>query len=74
MARAGRPTIGKEKKVRVNVMLNPAQHEYLKAFGGGNVSAALSMIIERSMAWHEKKYGRKQGYRLPLPVARTRSK
>lgn len=67
-----RPTIGKERKVRVNVMLDPAQHEYLKAFGDGNVSAAIHLIVERSMAWHARKYGRKTGYRLSPPVPRTR--
>jgi hypothetical protein len=72
MAPAGRRPIGKEKRVRVTVTLDPAQHEYLKALGGGNVSAALNLVVERSMVWHARKYGGAKGYRLPLPVPRTR--
>lgn len=72
MAPAGRPKLGKEKRIRVNVMLDPAQHEYLKALGGGNVSAALHLVVERSMAWHTRKYASKAGYRRSLPVPRAR--
>ena len=73
MAPAGRPKLDEdERKIRVNVMLQPAQHEYLKALGGGNVSAALQLVVERSMAWHNRKYARKTGYRRSLPVARVR--
>jgi hypothetical protein len=73
MARVGRPRIGVERKARVTVMLDTAQHEYLKAFGGGNVSAALQLIIDRSMTWHARKYPGKPGYRLSLPAQRARS-
>jgi hypothetical protein len=50
MAPAGRPKIGKEKRIRVNVMLDPNTHAYLKALGDGNVSSALHLILIHHMA------------------------
>lgn len=45
MAPAGRPKIGKKARTRVNVMLDPAIHTFLKDYGDGNVSKALHEIV-----------------------------
>lgn len=46
----GRKPIGKEKRKRVNVMLDPQTHAYLKKMGDGNVSMALHVILIQHMA------------------------
>jgi len=50
MAPAGRPKIGKEKKRRVNLMLEPATYEYLRRVGDGNASAGIGLIVMHHMA------------------------
>lgn len=46
----GRKPIGKEKKRRVNLMLEPATYEYLRKVGDGNASAGIGLIVLRHMA------------------------
>jgi len=50
MAPAGRPKQGKEKKRRVNLMLEPATYEYLRKVGDGNASAGIGLIVVQHMA------------------------
>lgn len=50
MAPAGRPKIGKEKRKRVNVMLDPSTHAYLKKVGDGNVSMGIHLVLIKHMA------------------------
>lgn len=45
MAPAGRPRLGKEKRRRVNLMLEPATYEYLKRVGDGSASAGIALIV-----------------------------
>jgi hypothetical protein len=49
MARAGRPRQGKETKVRYNVMLEPAIAEWLRKYGGDNLSAGIQALAVRAM-------------------------
>jgi uncharacterized protein (DUF4415 family) len=42
---SGRPRHGKEKKRRVNLMLDQATYDHLKNVGDGNASAGLAMIV-----------------------------
>lgn len=51
MAPAGRPKIGKEKRKRVNVMLEPTIHEFLSQAGDGNVSAGIHIVTMGWMAY-----------------------
>lgn len=46
----GRKPIGKQKKRRVNLMLDPETHEYLRRVGDGNASAGIGLIVLRHMA------------------------
>lgn len=50
MAPAGRPKIGKEKRRRVNLMLEPETYEYLRKVGDGNASAGIALIVLVHMA------------------------
>jgi len=52
----GRKPIGKEKRKRVNVMLEPTIHEFLSQAGDGNVSAGIHIVTVGWMAYraHEK--------------------
>jgi len=50
MAPAGRPRIGKEKKRRVNLMLEPATYDYLRTVGDGSASAGIALIVLVHMA------------------------
>lgn len=45
MAPAGRPKLGKEKKRRVNLMLEPATYEYLRRVGEGSASTGVALIV-----------------------------
>lgn len=46
----GRKPIGKEKKRRVNLMLEPETYKYLQKVGDGNASAGIGLIVLRHMA------------------------
>jgi hypothetical protein len=46
----GRKPIGKEKRKRYNIMLEPNTHKYLKLLGDGNLSAGIHLAALRSMA------------------------
>ena len=52
----GRKPIGKEIRKRVNVMLEPTIHGYLKAAGDGNVSMGIHIVTMGWLAYraHEK--------------------
>jgi hypothetical protein len=50
MAPAGRPKMGKEKKRRVNLMLEPATYDYLRKVGDGSASTGIALIVLRHMA------------------------
>lgn len=50
MAPAGRPRQGKEKKRRVNLMLDPSTYEYLRKVGDGNASAGIGLIVLKHAA------------------------
>jgi hypothetical protein len=50
MAPAGRPKLGKEKKRRVNLMLEPATYEYLRQVGQGSASTGIALIVLRHTA------------------------
>jgi hypothetical protein len=50
MAPAGRPKIGKQKRKRVNVMIEPDAAAYLKKVGDGSVSMGIHLIVIRHMA------------------------
>lgn len=50
MAPVGRPKIGKEKRRRINLMLEPATYEYLRRVGEGSASAGIALIVLRHMA------------------------
>lgn len=45
MAPAGRPKMGKEKKRRVNLMLEPVTYEYLREVGQGSASAGIGLVV-----------------------------
>lgn len=47
----GRKPIGKEKRKRVNVMLEPTIHEFLAKAGDGNVSAGIHIVTMGWMAY-----------------------
>lgn len=66
----GRKPIGKEKRKRVNVMLEPSIHEFLAQAGDGNVSAGIHIVTVGWMAYraHEKLK------RLPKPKERRTGK
>lgn len=46
----GRKPIGKEKKRRVNLMLEPETYEYLRKVGDGNASAGIGVIVLKHIA------------------------
>ena len=46
----GRKPIGKEKRKRVNVMLEPNTWAYLHKLGDGNVSAGIHIVAALGMA------------------------
>lgn len=50
MAPAGRPKLGKEKRIRVNITLDPATHAYLKGIGDNNVSMGIHLVVLKHMA------------------------
>ena len=52
----GRKPIGKEIRKRVNVMLEPTIHEYLREAGDGNVSMGIHIVTAGWLAYraHEK--------------------
>ncbi len=50
MAPAGRPKIGKEKRRRVNLMLDPSTYDYLRLVGDGSASMGIYLIVLHSMA------------------------
>lgn len=50
MAPAGRPKIGKQKRRRVNLMLEPETYEYLKTVGDGSASMGIYLITLRHMS------------------------
>lgn len=50
MAPAGRPRLGKEKRRRVNLMLEPATYDYLRKVGDGSASAGIALIVLRHMS------------------------
>lgn len=46
----GRKPLGKEKKRRVNLMLEPKTFEYLSKVGDGSASAGIAVIVLKHMA------------------------
>lgn len=69
MAPAGRPKLGKEKKRRVNLMLEPATYTYLKKVGEGSASAGIGLIVLLHMARELDSAIQK----LPMPKAKRRN-
>lgn len=49
MAPAGRPRISKEKRRRVNLMLDDNTYKYLKMVGDGSASMGIYLIVMHSM-------------------------
>jgi len=70
MAPAGRPRIAKEKRRRVNLMLDPNTYEYLKKVGDGSASMGIYLITIKHMAQaiHDKVKS------LPMPKEKRRPK
>ena len=50
MAPAGRPRISKEKRRRVNVMLDSSTYDYLRMVGDRSASMGIYLIVLHSMA------------------------
>lgn len=69
MAPAGRPKIGKEKRRRVNLMLEPSTYEYLKIVGEGSASMGIHLIMLKHMTQHLCEEVKK----LPMPKKSKRS-
>lgn len=65
MAPVGRPKQGKEKKRRVNLMLEPATYEYLRRIGDGSASAGIALAVLHHMADTIKKVVIKNPKRRP---------
>ncbi len=70
MAPAGRPKIGKEKRRRVNLMLDPNTYDYLKLVGDGSASNGLYLIVIHSMAARIHEEVKK----LPKPKAKAKKR
>lgn len=70
MAPAGRPRISKEKRRRINLMLDENTYKYLKMVGDGSASNGIYLIVIHSVA----KRIHDEVMKLPLPKAALKSR